>query len=432
MARRLVLLAMIACSSATSGSLTLVTGGESDVFSRAPTPTQLVVEAEATDGTFRTITQVPLPASSVDLGDQNQSDVVSLRVSGRDSQGARLVYGASLFLSLGALQNTSFPIFVQRTGEWARMPGALADAREAPVVAIVNRRVLLIAGGVGADTAPRAGAYDLATLASLGATPTLPRAPRSMVLANGVAVLIDDQGADTYSFTDGRVAPLAAPAGESFADVSGGSTFVTETGAAYLVGATRTSGAPTSSVFFVDTSGNSKMLKLVAPRLGAAAAYVPGRGLLVFGGSAVAAGAELIAPGTNLSVALAFAPDATTGAGAAQLAGASVLIAGGVDAQGAPAAVRAIDLACATACVASPWAPVGVGLSPSQVVGFDAATALLVGEDAAGQTRTFRLEKGASAEVTPRLARQRARALVSPSGAVLLVGGAGVVESFYP
>src|ERR1019366_7366635 len=138
--RRVLILCLLACDNTPQGSLSLVTCGETGVFSEAPAPTELLVEALDSSGTTRTIVQTALPTSNIDLGNQTQTDVVSLRVSGLDDNAQRLVYGASLFLTLGSLQDANFPVFVQRTGQWARMCGTLPDAREAPIALVLNRR----------------------------------------------------------------------------------------------------------------------------------------------------------------------------------------------------------------------------------------------------------------------------------------------------
>lgn len=433
MRRRLLSLAvLLACSSKPEGTISLVTGAETDVFSRQPAPTKLVVDALAPNGKTTTIAQSALPASSIDLGNQTQTDVVSLRVSGEDDNGARLVFGSSLFLAYGSLEGATFPIFVQRTGEWARMPKTL-DARESPVLAILNRRSVLVAGGADASRATTATGYDLAALAPLSNTATLPRAPRSMVIENNAAVLVGDDGATSFSFTDASVASIGAPTGMTFADVAGGDAILGDDGTAYIVGATRVSTPSTSAVLVISTAGAVSLSRLLVPRLGAAAAFVPGKGLVVFGGSPTGAGAELLAPGASSATALPFKADATSGAGISLLSGSTLIVAGGADATNTSAPTRTLDLSCSTDCQLTAWNAAVPRMSVCHAYGFDGASAIVIGDDDNGATRSFKLTATSATEAPFKIARRHARSLVAPNGAVLIVGGdSDVVESYFP
>lgn len=421
----------LACNSKPQGTLELVTGGETDVFSRAPAPTELVVASLGTDGSEKTLARVALPASSVDLGDLTQTDVVSLRVTGQDGAGKRLVFGSTLFLAYGSLQDATFPVFVQRTGEWARMPGMLTDAREAPLVSVLNRRSVLMLGGSD-PYAKSASAYDLASLATNGSTATMPIAPRSVALENGVAVLIDDTQAVTYSFTDGSTTQVAAPTGLAYAEISGGSTIVSDDGTSFVVGATRAAGAPSSAVLIIATDGTATVARLLTARLGAAATFVPGRGVLVYGGSTTGAGAEIVTAGATSASALPFPADATAGAAAWLLTGTTVILAGGADASGASAPTRTVDLGCSTSCAPAAWKAPVPKLSACSVFAFDATTALLIGDDDTGATRSFSLTPASAVEIPFKLPRRHARAVVAPTGAIVVTGGASVPESFFP
>jgi hypothetical protein len=102
------------------------------------------------------------------------------------------------------------------------------------------------------------------------------------------------------------------PDGITFGDVSGGLAIESESAAAFVVGATRPSG-PSTGVLVVDANGLFSAANLTTPRAGAAAAWVPGVGLAVAGGSASGAGVEVV--GEDLSVkSLAFPADDVTGA----------------------------------------------------------------------------------------------------------------------
>ncbi|MGH7327667.1 MAG: hypothetical protein ACREJX_04895, partial [Polyangiaceae bacterium] len=167
-------LVVAACGSTPTGTITLTTGGEADALSRAPAPTTLEVDSIDQDGGVTKLSTTKLPATNIDLGDQSQESIVDLRVQAKDDSGKVLLTGTSLPIELGALAGTSVPIFIQRTGEIARMPSTLGDARESPVPALViGRYILWSAGGTGGDSSSQI--YDTASLSPFDAPPSLPR-----------------------------------------------------------------------------------------------------------------------------------------------------------------------------------------------------------------------------------------------------------------
>ncbi len=449
MSRRLVLAALgfanaaaTGCSSSESGTLQIVIG-EPDTFSREPRPVELKVDSVNSAGQKQRLATASLPATQVDLGSVDQSAEGTLQVTGSDADGGRLIYGQSLPIQFGSLDGVTVPVFVQRTGEFARMPAPLADTRTAPTLALVGGRYLFIGGG-GSSVSGTAQIYDFAFYASLSPPPSLPRAPESVVWVGTVAWLIDKSGATSFDLSQGTKSDVVAPAGGSFGDVAGGATVVAGDGTQYVVGATRATGNPTQTVLEIDPTGNASWATLSAARLGAAAAWVDGRGLVVAGGSAQAAGIEIVAPGATNGAALAYPPDPSTGSGAAALDGQHVLLAGGVTAAGQDATARSIDLACSVQCAPALWTtlPQPFALVTAQVFASDSAHALLVGDDTSGSTRAFLLSatapdggasgSGTVTEIMTKVKHSGARAIVSPLGSVVLFGGASEIESFVP
>jgi hypothetical protein len=171
-----------------------------------------------------------------------------------------------------------------------------------------------------------------------------------------------------------------------------------------------------------------------AARRGAAVVWAKGRGLLVLGGNDTAPGADLLPKGATGSVTLPFPPDATRGASATMLNDTTVLVAGGTDAASSPQATRIFDLTCAASCVTASWkATLAQALTPTQLFTTSPTTALLVGDDAAGATHTFRLDTEAATEVPTKIARNHARAARVATGSIVLVGGgSAVLESYVP
>ncbi|MGH7269891.1 MAG: hypothetical protein ACREJ3_05620, partial [Polyangiaceae bacterium] len=167
-------LALPACSSADSATIQIVTGGETDTFTQSPAPTTLEIDALGTSGTTTTLAKVSLPASRVDLGSLDETIEATIEAKGLGAQGATLVYGSSLPIAYGSIVGQTVPVFVQRMGQFARMPAPLSDARQAPVLAVVQGRYLLSAGGSEAPSSLTTQLYDFGQLTSLAAPPSLP------------------------------------------------------------------------------------------------------------------------------------------------------------------------------------------------------------------------------------------------------------------
>jgi len=428
----------LACSSnERNASLSLSTGGETDVFTRAPAPSTLVVDMiDAKSGTETNLVRAKLPTTNVDLGERDPLALVRVRVNAVDDTGRVLVTGRSMPMQFGAIEGLSIPIFVQRTGEMARMPGSLGDARLAPNVVGVIGQYVFVTGGDDAALAKETQIYDLASLSRFTKPPTMPLAPVSVAPFGTKQLLIDGGGATWFELSDSSTEAVTAPSGGSFAEIAGGKTIIVPDGSMYVVGATRRSGEPTSRVLRVSTDGSLAFVSLKQARLGASAAWVVGRGLVVTGGSKAegSAGAETIADSATEPVALPFPTDETSGASAAVLDAAHILVAGGVDELGQSAPTRVFDLACTAACVPAVWdgAKLPVPLVGSDAFALDAGSILLVGDDADGASHALRVSAQAAQDIPFKVPRRGARAVVVNPPAITIVGGSDVIESFTP
>jgi len=415
----------LSCSETPSATIGITTGEEADAFSRAPAPATLVVEAVDLAGSPRELARTQLPSDAISLGEQPRNDAAALRVTARDATGAVLLRGESLFFQFGALENAAFDVFVQRTGELARLPRPPAVI-EAPNVSIALARYVLAASGTTTFL------YDLLLLRPLAQAPTLPRPAKSLTTFDSVALAIDDQGATSFDLTNGGVVPLNAPPGGTFAEIAGGATIAAPEGASYIVGGTRASG-PSARVLVVSREGAVSFASLATPREGACAAWVEGRGLVVVGGSASGAGAEVLAPGATLAAALPFPADAVKSCGATALDPTHVLVAGGTGAasdQGGVAPARVLDLACTTSCAPAIW-PGSAPLVRAQAAALTPDAALLVGDDASGATRAYRASAAGTKEIPLRAPRRGGRLVALPvRGQLAIVGGAAPVEQY--
>jgi hypothetical protein len=457
--QRLVLLVLIpaaatACSSKDNATIQLNTGAETDTFTETPVPTSLVVQAWSAPDAGTTIADVPFPATSVDLGDQSEANEAIITVSGIDANNATVVYGASLYLDFGSLAGDTVPIFVQRVGETARLPGTL-DLRTSPLLSSLQAEYVFVAGANEQAFASTTQLYDFEQLAPLPSAPAMPVIPLSMAVIGTVAMLFDgtsdasDTGATYFDLSANETAQVPALANQynyTFADVAGGQTVVASDGTTFVVGGTRTIGSPTAAVLEINpndssntsyVSGNLTWLSLSAPRFGAAATWVDGHGVVVAGGSPTAAGVEVLAEGSTMSTPLTYyAPDLSTGAGATTTDDLdTVVLAGGLLPSGGDAGVRAVLLSGCTAapCSPTPWTSLSPPIGTANAFDIDPTHILVVGNElGSGATHVFMVTSGSpgsSMELPTKVPHTNASAIVSPVGSVVILGGNDLMES---
>jgi hypothetical protein len=458
LALRAVLVAAIpaaawGCSSTDNGTIQIITDEEAGTFTKNPAPTQLQIIAVESADASTVLATAPLSATTIDLGNLSESaSPVSINVRGLDGTGALRAFGATLPVSYAGMAGQTIPVFVQRSGEFARLPGPLADARTAPTLGFIQGEYLLVAGGgASAATASTTQIFDFAAFAALAAPPTLPVVPQSMAFYGTIAWLVNASGATYFDFSSSGSLAIAMPPGGTFADVAGGVTLSDADGAQYIVGATRTTGAPTRSVLKIDPNdasdtnypyGKPTWLTLTTARLGAAAAWVSGRGIVVAGGQpeGSAPTVDIIGPSAVTATSVPYAVPNAVGAGMTPLDTQHVLLAGGVSTAtlGDPG-VLVLDLGCAPSATMScvtPWAglPAGAGpLASAQTFSWAPTEALVVGNElGTGATHVYRVSASTATEVPTRVAHHDARAAWSPVGTIVLFGGSNVLESFTP
>ncbi len=416
-----VLLLLAACAKKAEGTLSLSTGLEADALTRDPPVKTLVVEATLNDGGAIPIARAELPATTLDLGDFAKTDVGTVDVRGEDATGRAVVSGSSMPMAFAALESASLPIFVQRNDTFARLPAPFSEAPPSSLVALVGSRYVI--GIDGKKTA----LYDLASLLPVTNPPTLPTAPKSLVVVDSRMLSVTDDAASAvvYDLSSGQTSSIAAPSGSSFADVAGGATVYTAEGTSYVVGGTRTT-APSSSVLVIALDGTPSTVSLTSPRKGAAAAYMKGRGVVVFGGSATAAGAELVTS-DGKSTPLPFPADASEDLAARAIDDTHVLVAGGA------VPLRVYDIGCGSACAPTVVDTSGLGATtlarPSIAT---LGTIALVAGDGPMGTRVFAIEANRARELTLRVPRSNASLVELPTKSIALVGGAREIETYRP
>ncbi|MEO6601004.1 MAG: hypothetical protein ABIQ16_14080, partial [Polyangiaceae bacterium] len=256
----------------------------------------------------------------------------------------------------------------------------------------------------------------------------LPQTVKSIAIAGSALLMINDDQANWIDLTSSTTTPATPlPAGlRSFGDIAGGKTLVASDGTIYIVGATRTEGDPTNAIVQIDTAGVLHTLLLKTARLGAAATLVEDS-LLVAGGSADGAGAELLPVSATTFNELELPADDTTGASLVELTSASALLAGGYDASGAPSPTRSIDLGCSRKCSTTQFPKASLSIGRASAFRLADNVALIVGETDDEETHAYLLDaSGDEATLTEqalRTPRSQASATPLPNGQVAIVGG---------
>lgn len=419
------------CGDAPTATLVLETGEETDAFSKGPTPTSLIVDSVDIDGNVRELARTALPTDELSLGDKDRTDIASIRVRATDAAGTVLLRGETLYVQFGALEGTPLGVFVQRVGALARMPrskGTSPTADTPPLLATTVARYVVAANGKGLSL------YDMLRLQPVTGLPELPRAARSLVTFGTAAIVIDETGASTVDLSTGDASELSAPAGGTFAEIAGGATVNAPDGSAYVVGGTRATGGASQRVLVITKEGATSFASLSAPREGACAAWVNGRGLVIAGGGdASAAGAELLAIGSAQGTKLAYPADGVKRCGASSLDASRVLVAGGVGSSldvGGAAPARVLDLACSADCKPLAWTG-SLPLVRAESVTLAPNVALVAGDDATGAMRVFRASDAGMKEVLLKAPRRNARLVALPiEGTVGIVGGNAPIEQY--
>ena len=398
----------------------LTFGLEPDVWSDDPPPTEVVVSRRLSDGSLSEHSRRDAPVSDFALGG---GGAAAYEVEVLTAEGASVARTRSVEVRPRDFVGASVPLFIGRTDALARA-ASLGPHGAAPPVAVVADRYLFVAGARDGEHV-RTDLFDLATWQPVGDAPEL-SCPESPCVYRSLAVIGDDDNI-VLGIGEGwgvwlNLGTLGSGVAElpmglsSFADVAGGATVSAPDGVEYVVGATRED-SPTDRVLQVSPSGDLTTLQLETPRAGAAAAWIDGFGLLVAGGSATGAGAELLAIDAARFVALPFPSDDSTGAALADRGSGIALRVGGVDGSGAPAASVELDVACDAAC--SP-ADTGAAIIVQNARAFASPERVVaIGDGASGTVVRFVDGR----ETAPRDDRSRATAVALPTGHVAVVSG---------
>jgi hypothetical protein len=429
-------------------NVVFLSGQETDLWTANPAPAKIQVDlVESAKRTSlgeapATSTGMTIPTGGVPLDVYARFDASAL-----DTTSAVVAHGSSLTFYLSELYGLTIPIFVARSGGWSRAPDKLEHAHRRPVVVTALDEYVIAAGG---DPVPGVDGsvpdfYDLANWSTLRSQPPLPRAPKSAAVLAGVMLVIDATGATWLDLGNDAVEQAVAPDGLSFAEIAGGDTVRLSDGTQLIVGATRSSGDPTSKILRIAPDRTLSALSLITPRLGAAAGVAADK-LVVAGGSTEGAGVEVLNDAKTAFVTLGVPADPTIGLGLAALDGTTVLLAGGKDSvSGAAASARTLDVGCGATCAITDLGPLPSLLTGARVFRLDTGKALVLGDTDDGETHVLLAStasgKLAVTETPLRERRKGATATLLPNGQVGVIGGVSVdgtdtalstLEAFFP
>lgn len=418
-------LALVACKSATELSLDITAGQEKDAFSADPPVTKIDVVVTSLDGSVNAAVSTT-PGGTFDLGNLPSDAQVNIEVTGFDAANDVILRGRSLSgLALDGITG-DVPVFVQRTGAWARPPGGLLQTHVGGVAATLGERYLLVTGGAAATDPKQLDAYDILSLGGAKSA-ALPRLPTTLVSLGDTLLLIDDTGASWVDYTNSTSHDATLPAGlASFGDVAGGTPVLAGDGTTYVVGGTRR-GEPTTAVLAVASDGTLSSFTTMTARKGAAAVWIDTVGLVIAGGSGDGPGVEVLADGATAFAARGFDADPVEGAGASLDGGKGLVLVGG-SLGGAAAPTRLLDPTCVVTCAAKELAEATLPAPFEHVSAYslEGSKLLVVGDEIDGMklTRAFtvNLTDGVT-ELPLREPRRGARPLPTPTAHLAIVGG---------
>jgi len=388
-------------------------GLDSKAFDGDPKVIRVELRIRATDSTEKLIATTTLAAASIDVPEDVRTGTGSLVLRGIDDNGKSLAYGRTPLLDLSALAQPtdSIAILVPRFAVATRALHVGATVAR-PRLAMLGDRYLVVADA----SSTTAQIVDLLTYSTHMEDRAFDVRPSSLAIASSHTLVVDETGtAKLVDLSAGTSTDATLPSGFSFSDVALGSTITGESGSAYVVGCTRRSSA-SDLVVRLDPAGTLTARKLARPKSGCAATFLPGRGLVVLGGTSTATdapGIELLAPGSASFGALPFPKDDVAGVVGAPISASAIV-------RIAPdGSVKTLELSCAASC-----APVDSTLKAEIVTPREGDTAFALEGGSIAIVRGGRVQLLDAAGTSLRTLHDAGTALVA---ATLLSNGAAAI-----
>ena len=455
MTRRLLDASFLVCCACSAdplpaGHYVITPGQEADIFSMSPAPVQYSVFSLLATDSNASWTEVSTSNTPVENIEVPPTSAYWYSLQGEDTDGTRRVQASSFPISGITMAGHDYPLFAGRTDAFGRPPGALVTPQgNHPPVGMIWGRYLWVLGA-SSMSAITTDSYDLIgwgeasaeTSDNSFATLTCKEQPCAFqsfatyatydsdnYLTGEYALGIGSNWANAIDIYGGTIQDVTLPTGlSSWADLAGGRTLTTLSGASYIVGATRSS-AGSAAVFEISTSNTLVPFGLNKSRQNAAATYVEGQGLVVVGGisadDSTSSAIELLTPDGTKFTSLPYPADHVQGAALlpGNSTGTVVWRIGGRNSDGTAAPSVSYDLSCTQDC--TPQALTGLDVDVITAVGFAYADSrIVVGEvDTDGTMDAWRLINGTVIRIPQREPRRSATAFELPNGFIALVGG---------
>lgn len=314
-----------------------------------------------------------------------QTTTATVEVIARDAGGLIHGFGRSVPILIAPGHPEEVAVLVLRRGAFARGPSqmTLAEKRSLHSALTVFEQWMMVAGGTAVDVVDSMEMFDLRILKPSLSIPSMPAArsraaaipvtPAQIVFLGGV---LDTAQADVFDASTARFTSLALPAGVPTTWIAPRHV-VLDDGSALVMSGFDAAGDPVGTMARV-TAGDVALLDAATSRADPTVTPVEtpdGVRVLVYGGNAPGeASAVLLDPATWAERPAGSAPDEVRSRHTAVRYGPSrVMIAGGVDAVGAPATfVWLFDAACLdpdAGCDA--WSTIGPALDPAPFMDAD-------------------------------------------------------------
>ncbi len=427
---------VIACSAdpIPAGRYLITTGQENDTFTLSPAPVAFESTKIDLNGTKTSIETSDKPIDTIDVG---YTDTFFFQLQGTDADGQRRVQAMSYYVSATDLAGFDVKLFAGRTDTFCRPPENLTTALgDHPPVGLFWGQILWVTG-TSTNNKILGDGYNLfgwghINQPSFLGSSTCPQSPcefKSIANYGGQFALAI--GADWAISIDVQSEAITTPAVPNdlgvWSNVSGGRTLNAPTGAAFIVGPTRTS-AETNKVLQLAIDGNPYTRLLSVPRQGAAAVYVKDHGLVVSGGDASGTagnpGVEFMAEAGAEFTGVPYPADAVVGAALVPEIADGTLVwrVGGKNADGTPAPTLVYDIKCTSDCV--PATKPDFDLDVMNAQGFKIGqTRIVAGETSDGTMVAWRLTDSGPVAIPLREPRKNASIYSLPNGFLALIGG---------
>lgn len=257
-------------------------GLDQTLFEGSPDITQVELRLRKTDSE-QVLKQTNVQSFGLELPNEAQTGIGSLVLVGYGPNQNLLAYGRSPMVDLTGLSNPTlgFKIFVPRI-DTLTPAVRLTHSMQQPMVHNLGAQYTFFVD----RTSTSIQVLDTRTWQVHEETSALPTTPMMVAIAGNYVLSIDSNAkAALINMSSSEIQTPTLPNG-SFSEILEGDVVTSGSGAAFLIGATRTS-SHSNLIVRLDPNGTLSTRRLNRPRRGAAAAWVSGRGVAILSGISI-------------------------------------------------------------------------------------------------------------------------------------------------